>query len=60
VGPIPEPQREALFTTLAERTLTRTIGEADQIAATHLFLVENHFVTGTVLTVDGDFVLTGS
>ena len=33
---IPEPQREALFTALAQRTLTKTIGEADQIAATHL------------------------
>jgi NAD(P)-dependent dehydrogenase (short-subunit alcohol dehydrogenase family) len=57
---IPEPQREALFTTLAGRTLTKTIGEADEIAATHLFLMENHFVTGTVLTVDGGSVLTGS
>ena len=57
---IPEPQREALFTTLAGRTLTRTIGEPDQIAATHLFLMENRFVTGTVLTVDGGSVLTGN
>ena len=57
---IPEPQRETLFTTLAERTLTKTIGEADQIAATHLFLMENRFVTGTVLTVDGGLVLTGN
>ena len=58
---IPEPQREALFTTLAERTLTKTIGAADQIAATHLFLMENRFVTGTVLTVEwAGFVLTGN
>jgi NAD(P)-dependent dehydrogenase (short-subunit alcohol dehydrogenase family) len=57
---IPEPQREALFTTLAERTLTRAIGEPDQIAATHMYLMENHFVTGTVLTVDGGAVLSGS
>jgi NAD(P)-dependent dehydrogenase (short-subunit alcohol dehydrogenase family) len=54
---IPEPQRGVLFTTLADRTLTKTVGEADQIAATHLYLMENHFVTGTVLTVDGGFVL---
>ena len=57
---IPEPQRAALFTTLAERTLTKTIGEADQIAATHLFPMENRFAAGTVLTVDGGFVLTGN
>jgi NAD(P)-dependent dehydrogenase (short-subunit alcohol dehydrogenase family) len=57
---IPEPQREALFTTLAERTLTKAIGDAAQIAATHLYLMENRYVTGTVLTVDGGFTLTGS
>ena len=57
---IPEPQRDTLFRTLAERTLTKAIGEPDQIAATHLFLMENRFVTGTVLTVDGGFVLTGN
>jgi NAD(P)-dependent dehydrogenase (short-subunit alcohol dehydrogenase family) len=57
---VPEPQREALFTTLAERTLTKTIGEPDQIAAAHLYLMENRFVTGTVLTVDGGLILTGT
>jgi NAD(P)-dependent dehydrogenase (short-subunit alcohol dehydrogenase family) len=55
---IPESQRESLFTTLAERTLTKTIDEPDQIAAAHLYLMENRFVTGTVLTVDGGSVLT--
>jgi NAD(P)-dependent dehydrogenase (short-subunit alcohol dehydrogenase family) len=58
--PIPEPQREALFANLAERTLTKTIGEPDQIAATHLYLMENRLVTGTVLTVDGGSILTGA
>jgi NAD(P)-dependent dehydrogenase (short-subunit alcohol dehydrogenase family) len=57
---IPEPQREALFATLAGRTLTKAVGEADQIAATHLYLMENRFVTGTVLTVDGGFLLAGT
>jgi NAD(P)-dependent dehydrogenase (short-subunit alcohol dehydrogenase family) len=57
---IPEPQREALFTTLAGRTLTKSVGDADQVAATHLYLMENRFVTGIVLTVDGGFVLTGA
>ncbi|MCA1217600.1 SDR family oxidoreductase [Streptomyces sp. 8L] len=58
--PVPEPQRAALFTALAGRTLTKSIGEADQIAAAHLYLMENPFVTGTVLTVDGGAVLAGS
>jgi NAD(P)-dependent dehydrogenase (short-subunit alcohol dehydrogenase family) len=57
---VPEPQRETLFTALAERTLTKTIGAADQIAAAHLYLMENRFVTGTVLTVDGGSMLTRS
>ena len=57
---IPEPQRGVLFTTLAQRTLTKTIGEPHQITATHLYLMENRFVTGTVLTVDGGFILTGN
>jgi NAD(P)-dependent dehydrogenase (short-subunit alcohol dehydrogenase family) len=55
---VPEEQREALFTAIARRTLTKGLGEADQIAATHLYLMENGYVTGTVLTVDGGFSLT--
>jgi NAD(P)-dependent dehydrogenase (short-subunit alcohol dehydrogenase family) len=55
---IPEPQRDAVLATLAERTLTKTVGAPDQIAAAHLYLMENRFVTGTVLTVDGGSVLT--
>lgn len=58
--PVPEPQRAALFTALADKTLTKSIGEADQIAAAHLYLMENRFVTGTVLTVDGGALLAGS
>jgi NAD(P)-dependent dehydrogenase (short-subunit alcohol dehydrogenase family) len=57
---IPQPQRDAVFARLTERMLTQAIGESDQIAATHLYLMENRFVTGTVLTVDGGFVLTGT
>lgn len=57
---VPEPQRSALFAALAEKTLTKSIGEADQIAAAHLYLMENRFVTGTVLTVDGGAIITGS
>jgi NAD(P)-dependent dehydrogenase (short-subunit alcohol dehydrogenase family) len=55
---IPEPQRTVVFDGLAERMLTKTVGEAGDIAATHLYLMENRFVTGTVLTIDGGFTLT--
>ncbi|MBY8862704.1 SDR family oxidoreductase [Nocardia sp. CA2R105] len=54
---IPEPQRTELFATLAQRTLTGTIGEPEQIAAAHLHLMQNSFVTGTILTVDGGLLL---
>jgi NAD(P)-dependent dehydrogenase (short-subunit alcohol dehydrogenase family) len=57
---MPQQQREGMFAAMAKRTLTGAIGEAEQIAATHLYLMENGFVTGTVITVDGGSVLTGS
>lgn len=54
---IPAGQREGMFASMAKRTLVGTIGEADQIAATHVYLMENGFVTGTVITVDGGSLL---
>ncbi|MHA6757452.1 SDR family oxidoreductase [Streptacidiphilus sp. PAMC 29251] len=55
---IPEEQREALFTAIAERNLTHTIGEPEQIAQSHLYLMGNPYVTGTVLTIDGGSLLS--
>jgi hypothetical protein len=57
--PVPVERRTALFAALAERTLAKTVGEPRQIAAAQLDLMDNRFVTGTVLTVDGGAVLTG-
>ncbi len=57
---IPEPQRAAVFDNLARRALTGAIGEPRQIAAANVYLMENQFVTGTVLTVDGGSILTGN
>ena len=56
---VPEPRRAAIFDGFAQRALTKTVGEPQQIAAAHLYLMENQFVTGTVLTVDGGLILTG-
>lgn len=55
---MPEPQREAVLETFAQRALTKTVGTAEQVAATHLYLMQNQFVTGTVLTVDGGSLLS--
>ena len=57
---VPEAQREALFARLAQGTLTGTVGEPEQIAAAHLYLMQNRYVTGTVQTVDGGLLLAGS
>lgn len=57
---VPEAEREATFARLAENTLTGTVGEPEEVAAAHLFLMRNQYVTGTVLTVDGGLLLAGS
>ncbi len=54
---LPEEQREAMFTMLAGRTLTGSIGTAEQVAAAHLHLMENEFITGSVVTLDGGALL---
>ncbi|WP_037369571.1 SDR family oxidoreductase [Amycolatopsis orientalis] len=57
---LPQPQLDAMVAAFANRTLTKSVGEADQVAATNVYLMENRFVTGAVITVDGGYVLTGS
>ena len=57
---VPGAQREALFARLAQGNLTGTVGEPEQIAAAHLYLMQNQYVTGTVRTVDGGLLLAGN
>lgn len=54
---VPEQQRDAIFTRLAQSTLVGTVGEPEQIAMAHLYLMQNSYVTGTVLAVDGGSLL---
>lgn len=54
------PQRDAIFASLAQRTLVRTVGEPEQIAMAHLYLMHNDYVTGTTLAVDGGSLLTAN
>jgi len=54
----PPEARAAALAAIAGRTLTRTVGQPDDVAAAFLFLMQNPFVTGTVLPVDGGIVLT--
>jgi len=54
----PPEQRAAALAAVAGRTLTGTVGQPDDVAAAFLYLMQNPFVTGTVLPVDGGIVLT--
>jgi NAD(P)-dependent dehydrogenase (short-subunit alcohol dehydrogenase family) len=56
-NPIPEADRAAFYQQAAGAMLTRRVGEAHEIAQTHLYLMQNEFVTGTVISVDGGAAL---
>jgi len=55
---IPQPQRDAIFSRLRQSTLVGSIGEPEQIAMTHLYLMHNGYITGTILGLDGGSLLT--
>ncbi|MFP3464265.1 SDR family oxidoreductase [Leifsonia sp. SIMBA_070] len=55
---IPASQRDAMFAQLAQATLVGAVGEPEQIAMAHLYLMQNDFVTGTILDVNGGALLT--
>jgi NAD(P)-dependent dehydrogenase (short-subunit alcohol dehydrogenase family) len=55
--PIPEDGRETFYREAADATLARRVGEPDEIAQAHLYLMQNEFVTGTVMTIDGGAAL---
>jgi NAD(P)-dependent dehydrogenase (short-subunit alcohol dehydrogenase family) len=51
---VPEPDRSALFAQYAAASPVGRIGSADDVAQAITSLIANGFVTGTVITVDGD------
>jgi len=50
---MPEAERQAFFTDLAQKLPTRRIGQPEDLADAVLFLMKNSYTTGTVLHVDG-------
>lgn len=56
-NPIPEAEREALFRDAGSKLLTGRVGEAPEIAEAYCFLMENAFMTGQTVVVDGGGVL---
>jgi NAD(P)-dependent dehydrogenase (short-subunit alcohol dehydrogenase family) len=57
---VPAPQRGAIFARLSQHTLVGAIGEPEQIAMAHLYLMHNGYVTGTTLAVDGGSLLAAN
>lgn len=52
-----ENDRENLFTTISNALLSKRIGVPEDIAQTFLYMMQQHFATGQVITVDGGGVL---
>jgi NAD(P)-dependent dehydrogenase (short-subunit alcohol dehydrogenase family) len=54
---IPEDEREAMYRQAGARLPVGQVGEADDIAQTYLYLMNNPFVTGQTVVIDGGGVL---
>jgi NAD(P)-dependent dehydrogenase (short-subunit alcohol dehydrogenase family) len=54
---IAETQREDMYRDAGARLLVGRVGEADDIAQTYLYLMQNAFSTGQTVVVDGGGVL---
>jgi NAD(P)-dependent dehydrogenase (short-subunit alcohol dehydrogenase family) len=50
---IPQAEREAFYDEIGETMLTGRVGEPDDVAKTHLYLMCDRFITGAVVPVDG-------
>jgi NAD(P)-dependent dehydrogenase (short-subunit alcohol dehydrogenase family) len=50
---VPEQQRKAFFATVSERLPVKRMGSLADMADAVLYLMQNSFITGTVLHVDG-------
>lgn len=53
-----ESQREAMLSKATSRHLINRPGTAEEVASAILFVIENDFVTGTTVDVDGGWILT--
>jgi NAD(P)-dependent dehydrogenase (short-subunit alcohol dehydrogenase family) len=54
---IPEADREAMYRDVGTRLPVGRVGEADDIAQTYLYLMQNAFSTGQTVVIDGGGVL---
>ena len=56
-GP-PSPERDALANKRSARHIIPRAGTADEVAQAILFVIQNDFVTGTIVDVDGGWLLS--
>ena len=54
---MPEAEREAMYRETARRLPVGRIGEAQDLAQTYLYLMQEAYSTGQVIVVDGGAVL---
>ena len=52
------PEREALFKDMTKGNLIPRAGTADEVAQGIVFMIQNDFVTGTTIDVDGGWLLS--
>ncbi|MGV6935164.1 SDR family oxidoreductase [Paenibacillus sp. CMM36] len=55
---MPENTRNQFYDTVAHKLPVKRVGLAEDVARGILYLIQNQFVTGTVLHVDGGHILT--
>ncbi|MNW29561.1 3-oxoacyl-[acyl-carrier-protein] reductase FabG [compost metagenome] len=55
---MPENSRNQFYDTVAHKLPVKRVGLAGDVARGVLYLIQNQFVTGTVLHVDGGHILT--
>ncbi|NEU26672.1 SDR family oxidoreductase [Paenibacillus ottowii] len=55
---MPENARNQFYNTVANKLPVNRVGLAEDVARGVLYLIENQFVTGTILHVDGGHILT--
>ena len=54
---MPEAEREAMYSETARRLPVGRVGEAQDLAQTYLYLMQEAYSTGQVIVVDGGAVL---
>jgi hypothetical protein len=50
---IPEPEREAFDTAVGQALLSSRVRESQEIAQTHLYLMQDACITGAVIPLNG-------